>query len=248
MAGGFFSRGDMKRLTILSAILAAFGTGVVLWQRNALSEAHAEIGAVSAAGPTGDAQVGDATLQQEIAALRELTKDLPKLRNEISQLRSDGSKLAALRAEHAWLLEAKQTGSQIPRESPAGFVSRDNLLFAGRATPEAALQSFFWALREGNMMLVMQAMPVEDGEISQWEQISASERAKAEEEFKASGEVQMMKQFTDFAVVGREDISNDKVILHLRSSVATNTFPHALKRFGNEWKITGVGASQMPRR
>jgi hypothetical protein len=94
----------------------------------------------------------------------------------------------------------------------------------------------------------MQSMPADDEELVQLEKMSPQDRAKMEEQFKASEEIRMMKQFSDFAVAGREDISNDEVILHIRSSVATNTFPHALKRFGNEWKITGMGAAQMPRR
>ena len=233
---------------MLCAVLAVFGAGAVLWQRTVLSKARADAGELNNASSTGDMKITDATLQQEIAALREQTKQLPRLRNEISQLRAHGSELAATRAENARLLEAKQMGSQIPRESPVGFVARDGLVFAGRATPEAALQSFFWALREGNMMVALQAMPANDGEVVELEQMSPSERAKAEEQFKASSEVRMMQQFNDFTVAGRKEISDEEVVLYVRSSVATNTFPHALKRFGNEWKITGMGAAQMPRR
>lgn len=238
----------MKRLTILCAFLAVFGTGAVLWQRNVLSRVHADAGELNLLSSRGNTNPGDTTLQQEIAALREQTKELPKLRNEVSQRRSVRSDLAVVRAENARLLEARQTGAVIARESPAGFVSRDNLSFAGHATPEAALQSFFWALREGNMMVVMRSMPADNEELVQLEKMPVEERAQLEEQFKSSREIRMMKQFTDFAVAGREDISNDEVILHIRSSLATNTFPHALKRFGSEWKITGMGAAQMPQR
>jgi hypothetical protein len=242
MVGGFSSRVDMKRLTILSALLAVFGTGAVLWQRTVLSQARAGVGKLGGTGSTGDTKITDATLQQEIASLREQTKELPKLRNEISQLRAGRSELAAARAENARLLEAQQTGHVIQRAPPVGFVSRDNLSFTGYATPEATLQSFFWALREGNMIVAMQSMPDNDEELAELRKISPQERAKMEEQFKASEDIRMMKQFNDFGVAGREEISNDEVILYVRSSLSTNTFPHALKRFGNEWKITDMGA------
>ena len=238
----------MKRLTILCAVLAVSGTGAVLWQRTALSEDRADAGELNNASSTEDMKITDATLQQEIAALREQTKELPRLRNEISQRRGSRNELAALRAEHARLLEARQSGNQIPREAPPGFVSRNSLAFAGRATPEAAMQSFFWALREGDMVLALQSMPDNDEELAQLQKMPSQQRAKMEEEFKASEDVRMMKQFNDFAVAGRKEISGEEVVLYVRSSVATNTFPHALKRFGNEWKITGMGAAQMPRR
>jgi len=233
---------------MLCAFLALSGTCAVLWQRNGLSQLHAQAGEPGSFGPTEDTRIGDTTLQQEISALREQAKELPKLRNEASQRRPVRSELAVVRAENARLLEAKQTGGKIPRESPAGFVSRDSLVFVGRATPEAALQSFFWALREGNMRAAMQSMPADNDELVQLEQMPPQERTKIEEQFKASGEVQMMQRFDDFAVASREEISDDEVVLYVRSSVATNTFPHALKRFGSEWKITGMGAGQMSRR
>lgn len=238
----------MKRLTIVCAFLAVFGTGAVLWQRNVLSQVLTDASEPNPVGSTGETWASDTTLQQKVAALREQTKELPKLRNEISQLRAMRSELTAARTENARLLEAKQTGSQISRESPAGFVSRESLAFVGSATPEAALQSFFWALREGNMKVAMQSMPADNDELLELEQMPPQERTKIEEQFKASSEVQMMQRFNDFTVASREEISDDEVVLYVRSSVATNTFPHALKRFGSEWKITGTGAAQVVRK
>jgi hypothetical protein len=111
----------MKRLTILCAFLAVFGTGAVLWQRNVLSQVLTDAGESNPVRSTGETRTSDTTPQQKVAALREQTKELPKLRNEISQLRAVRSELAAARAENARLLEAKQNGSALPRESPAGF-------------------------------------------------------------------------------------------------------------------------------
>jgi len=238
----------MKKLTIFCAFLAMSGTGALLWQRHGLSQIRTRASEPNAFSSMADDKTADTVLQQEIAALREQTKDLAKLRNEVSQRREVRSDLAAARSENARLLEAKQTGALISREPPPGFVSRDNLTFAGYATPEATLQSLFWALRDGDMMAAMRSMPVDDEELVRLEKMPAQERARIEEEFKSDAEVRLMKQFNDFAVVSREDISDDEVVLHIRSSVATNTFPHALKRFGSEWKITALGTAQMSRR
>jgi len=172
--------------------------------------------------------------------MHEEAMELPKLRNEVGQLRAVRTELSSARAENARLLEAKRTGAVIPRATPAGFISKAGLVNAGLATPEDALQTFFWATREGNLAVAMELMPSEDGDKERFDKLTPEDRAREESNFRNSSEGRAMSAFNDFAVAQREQISEDTVVLHIRSSVATNTFPFQLKRYGTEWKLIKV--------
>jgi hypothetical protein len=223
----------MRSTTILCGLLALFGTGAVVWQQRSMPVEGKQAGAPTVADGVN---TSDLVLQLEIKSMREEVRELPKLRNEVGQLRAVRTELAAARAENARLLEAKRTGAVIPRETPPGFISKERLVNAGLGTPEAALQTFFWATLEGNLAAIMDLMPAEEGK-EYFEKLTPADRAQEESSFRNSDEVRGMSAFHDFTVAQREQISEDTVALHIRSSVTTNTFPFEFKRFGTEWKL-----------
>jgi hypothetical protein len=82
----------------------------------------------------------------ELAGLRKDVSDLPRLRNEISQLRQQ--------------VAAAQYRPPAPEPNPPAvaaaphalgqFITKEQLAFAGYATPEAAVQTMVWAVVAGN--------------------------------------------------------------------------------------------------
>ena len=227
---------NTKHTTFILAMLGALGTAAVVWQRVSVAQANRQLQAVPA--DSNASTIGaDAAMEQEAAALRVQTRDLAKLRNEVSQLRTRPSELAAARTENARLIEAKQTGAPLPREVPPGFISKEQLRNAGYESPEDALQTLFWAMREGSYQLAMQLFASGNRERVHFESLTPEKRAQDEEGFRQRASQQLMKNFNDFSVAQREQISEDAVILHVRSSVGTNTLKFELKRFGNEWKL-----------
>jgi hypothetical protein len=172
----------------------------------------------------------------EAIQLREQTKDLPRLRNEVTQLRVRKGEMDAARNERAKLMAAKQTGAPVPRETPPGFISKDRLTNAGFATPEDALQTFFWAMRDGNLALTIGALVSTNQERRNIERLSAEKRAELEQHFSNDRE-KMMDNFNDFAVRERETLSDDLVALHVGSSLSTNTMKIHLAREGAEWRL-----------
>lgn len=95
-------------------------------------------------------------LRAETAALAELraaNKELPAIRNEIRQLRSRKGELAEARAEHQLLLaRQKAAGGQSEAGAlPAGSITQAALADSGLASPEATVQTFFWAMCRGNL-------------------------------------------------------------------------------------------------
>src|ERR1041385_918951 len=90
-------RMSMKRATLVCAVLALAGTGAVIWQQRSLAELRRPHGSL---GFTDAATMDDNNAEQrEVLALREQTKDLPRLRNEVTQLRAHRAELDAARRE-----------------------------------------------------------------------------------------------------------------------------------------------------
>lgn len=136
----------MKPTTLFTclAALAALAGGLALYQQRqhlavltaeltALRSAHS-VAAARAARPAIPAVVEDSLTETE-------RFELLRLRAEVTRLRGRQQELASVQRENAELKEQLAT-----RQLPPGFVRLREATFAGQATPEAALQSFFWAV------------------------------------------------------------------------------------------------------
>jgi hypothetical protein len=227
----------MKTMTLVLAALALAVTTAVLWQQRSLSTLRAS----SNRGFTNEVSTGklattEPMLEQETKALREQTRDLAKLRSEVGRLRATRAELAMARSESARLLEAKQNAAVAP-PLPAGFTSRQQLAHVGFTTPEATVQTFFWALTQGDIETAMQAMSPNSEERKQFDAMPAEQRAAMAGEIKKNGPDKSMERFNNFGVLSREDHSDDLVVLHVGSSLATNTMAMTLQRFGSEWRL-----------
>lgn len=95
----------------------------------------------------------EADAEDEITRLRDENRDLLKLRNQVYQLREATAQFEPVRAENVRL-------QSLARNSPNGDVKQNvfqpiviqiqNLSYQGLGTPEAAVQTFLWAERDGN--------------------------------------------------------------------------------------------------
>src|SRR5207247_2659168 len=92
-----------------------------------------------------------AAQNEELGGLRAAAQEVRKLRNEVSQLRAQRSELEPLRDENQRLKTApiRSVSSAVQITQQPEYFARENWIFAGYATPEATLQSFLWAMREG---------------------------------------------------------------------------------------------------
>jgi hypothetical protein len=88
----------------------------------------------------------------EIARLREENRDLLKLRGEINQLRDARAQFEKVSAENQRLQSQAKTAAKADAKQSAQPVTiRFDMMFnRGQATPEDAMQTFFWAAREHN--------------------------------------------------------------------------------------------------
>ena len=230
----------MLKMAAALVLLVMIGGAVTL--QSAIKDARTEQQELSKAGADAGAQAEgkDGSLpagaNDEVLRLREANKDLPKLRNEVRQLRRRADEMAKLRADNERLQNVSKQGA---KQYPPDFVRRAALVDKGLATPEATIQTFMWAMTQGNVSRMKDCMSAEDAaKLSQQQ----SDDQMREDMAKAG------KAIPGFRIAGRHDISPSEVEITVEvmpsadGSIGSDGTdrPIKLKRVGNDWKLEGM--------
>jgi hypothetical protein len=164
---------------------------------------------------------------EEVKKLRQENEDLPRLRNEARQLRRAAQELDGLRAENQRLLAQNQNAANNAGSSalPPNFIPRTALYDAGLATPEATVQTYFWAMSQGNFERLIQCYA--NGAI-----VLGQDRA-----WQARQLTDQMSHFTGFAIVEKNQIMQDVMEVGLQSSANGPVMKMNVRQVGNEWKL-----------
>ena len=178
-----------------------------------------------------------ASRDQEVGRLRVEAQEVHKLRNEVTQLQAFGSELERLRAENQRLKTApiSSSSSAVQNSQEPDYFAKENWLFAGYATPDAALQSSLWAMREGDLK-TLQATMTPDG----WARIG---QGTGNEELAAKIEEEIKRKVGDtsgFRILERKAISEDEVVLRIHADgggSSTGDQNIIFKRLDGEWKV-----------
>jgi hypothetical protein len=167
-----------------------------------------------------------AVASDEAQRLRDVNKDLPKLRNEVRQLRRQAEEMEKLRADNEWLKNAPKPA---PRQYPPDFIKRDALVDAGLATPEATVQTAMWAMVNGNLRRMKQCATAEG--LAEMGQMT-------EEQFREQA-AEAAKVIPGFRITDKGEHSPDEVWLTIEvvPGVEGSDRTMKLKRVGNEWKL-----------
>ena len=134
--------------------------------------------------------------------------ELLRLRGEVTRLCDRQRELAPVRVENQSLraqTAAQGTstgGSRVPL--PPGYVRRQDAQAVGQATPEAALQTFFWSLEHRDTNALFQVLTAEGAQGMQNE----LERHGAEEFWN------LLRVVPGYRLVRSEPRSDDEVALH----------------------------------
>lgn len=229
---------------IAAAALAAVALVAVLYQGFVLSAARSENRSLKSQqeqamrrAPGDAARAPTGAEMEELEKLKAETRDLHKVRNEIRQLRERTPDLDRLRADNLRLRSeaGAATGAvvQASASAPAPLVTRESLADAGSGTPEAALQSFFWAMRERNVARLRAALGGDQAD---------GLRGQSDEEILAEAG-KMNETFQGYQVIAKKVLSTDEVKLgvrvHLRGEgePAPQEMALSIKRVGNDWKL-----------
>ncbi len=136
------------KATISSVFLVTILLGANWVERVKVRQAESEIRELRAA--VAPSEQASAVAEPDDAVARESKRELARLRNEVRQLRAQRQDVAQMRAANERLQEKHNTLSQ-PRPAPTeelGFVLNHHWANAGLGSPEATIQSFFWAAQQ----------------------------------------------------------------------------------------------------
>lgn len=149
----------MKTLALSALAIAAMA--LIALQHQQLGQLRAENASLQQGSAEADRLKTDlakstgaeANAEDEIARLREENRDLLKLRNQVYQLREASAEFEQVRAENARLQSlARNAPNRDAKQvlfQPI-VIQIQNLSYQGLGTPEAAVQTFLWAQRDGN--------------------------------------------------------------------------------------------------
>jgi RNA polymerase sigma factor (sigma-70 family) len=181
--------------------------------------------------------------QADLEKARKDTGELMRLRAEATQLRLQSESLAALRDENQRLRQAPSAMAQPKAPTPtiAGvklgvMIPKEEVVFAGYATPEAALQSITWAMMSGNYEVLMAAA---SPEIRAAEEKNPSSRKGFE-----AGRKKIEALFKGMQILARKTISEDRVELKIFNDyhpgeASSGVSYQPMIRVDGEWKLSG---------
>src|SRR5206468_1352233 len=184
------------------------------------------------AAQDGNAVVPNAV--EESDEMRATKRELARLRNEVHQLRGQKPDLDRLRSEneHLALRIAEISKPRLPPTEEHGFVLRQNWAPAGFASPEAAVLTFFWAVREQDHQTALACITQE--------QIRSSNLIDSQTQTLRPGAAEglsRLAQIQGFRVSSLRTNSSDSVRVDVQSNPDGPAITFRLRRIGGEWKI-----------
>jgi outer membrane murein-binding lipoprotein Lpp len=233
----------MSRATTFALILgvaALAGTGVYVPQQRQLQRVRAEYRTLAArqaglmAERDGATQAAQAA-RSEVEGLQVDRAELKRLREETTQLRRERD---ALRLRVPQPTPPVAAGK--PLAKPEGYILREQLAFAGYATPEAALESTTWAMMKGTYDQALAGL--ESEEMKREVQDSVSR-----EQFETQRDT-LAAALKGMQIVARKTLDGDRV--ELKFKMDSDPLPNnqgdqpplviqPMLKVGDDWKLGG---------
>ncbi len=186
----------------------------------------------------------------EIVKLRADAQDVLRLRNEVNQLRASTNEINKLRAQVSQLqaqnAQARgqaNTAAPAPPPTPTGATNdsfpRQNWNFAGYATPESALVSAIWAMREGKPQVYLDSLSPEEQQ-----RMAQTWQNKSEQEI-ASKHQSDVATITGMRILNRQELSPDQVQMQVFIEGANRNETVTMKKDATgQWKFGGFMRNQ----
>ena len=172
---------------------------------------------------------------EEIEALQSANRELPKLRNEVRKLREERRELEKLQRENerfSTALKAAPKTSAPPLSEAEGFVLKEKFSRAGFTTPEATVQTFFWAVSNKDIAALAECVTGEARKSMEKElQRSVAEGRPFEDQFEPLAKMQ------GFRIAEKKQIADDKIELGIQASAGGRVMPMRLQLENGEWKL-----------
>ena len=231
--------------TLFAIALLGLLAAVFLWERSAMVGLRVQNEALRAENAEARQLVEQNRELEGLRAAGGSTKrldraELLRLRNEVRRLRAQQQDVEKLRAANQRVAEELKSGNFTPRRlaDVEGAVPRQKWTFAGFATPEATVQSFFAGVASGEMEQFINCMTPNHAAKMRAElgnEVPGNEDPGEREEFKKI--LAKMASLSAFRIAQREPRSPDTMVFEIQLTFDGARMPMSLVRVGNEWKL-----------
>ena len=174
---------------------------------------------------------------EEATQLREESRDLHKLRNEVRQLREQVNQLPGLREENQKLktrLSASSNGGSSLSQASVSSLVFSQMENVGQATPEATVQSWFWAIREVDRDALIQfSLP---------KAVEQQGFLKSQEPLERMAK-EMSAKVVSIRIPSKKQISEKEVQIAVIFDTEDGTesgLAFTLKKIGRDWKVSSI--------
>ncbi len=225
----------------------ALAGAVIGWrnvgQLRAANTAHrAQLEALQAQS-TATTEANTRQNEQELERLRAEAQEVVRLRGEVAQLRGGAKETDRLRADHQRLQKENQqlrgnaNATGAPRAAPANAspdqFPKESWAFSGYASPEAALISAIWAMKQGDPKTYAASLsPEEQARMGQaW-----ANKTEAEIAAKHQQDVSVI---TGMRILEKQVVSAEEVQMNVYIEGVGRVDKVSMKRVGEEWRFGG---------
>ena len=225
-------------------ILIAATAAIINWRRAAIlavdnEQLRLKLESLEMEGTSSDNLVEIARTQSE--KLRTQTSELMNLRNEVTQLRDGARNIDRFTSEHerlkAELASLKSgAGDAQPAATNATRIEhfpRESWSFAGYASPEAALVSAIWSMKEGNPKSYLDSLaPSEQERMAQvWQNKTEGEVAEKHKSDVAS--------ISGIRVLESQSVGAGEVVMNVLLEGVERVEKIRMNQVGQDWKFGG---------
>ena len=185
------------------------------------------------------------TSDQELQKPRDEASEVQKLREELNQLRSSSKEIERLKAENRQLRNAFSAGVKpsqtpsappVPTATPLERLGRERWLSAGFSSPEAALVTMLWAMREGNYKSYVETL-------SSDEQQRLSTQNKTEQQM-VTAKQNEIAGVTGMRILEKQAVSPTEITITIFLEGAGRTEKARLTKAGSDWRFGGFVRAQ----
>jgi hypothetical protein len=187
------------------------------------------------------AETASVAHDQELQRLRADAQEVLRLRGEVTQLRSGAKETEKLRGENQQLRAENQqmrtvsAANTTPSASDVGkdLFKKESWNFAGYASPEAALVSAIWSMKEGNPKTYLDSVsPEEQARMAKvWEN-------KTEAEIAAKHQADV-STISAFRILEQHIVNDNEVQMNVYIEGVGRMEKVSMKRMGSDWKFGG---------
>jgi hypothetical protein len=236
------------KLGIVGAVVAAGITASLLIQQSARIQLRAEDALLQQqADEMTELQAENERLSNRIAQAQsspslttEQHHELLRLRNEVGGLRRAGMEKGQLQATNALLraaLEAPERELAAARAAP-NFWAKEQLGFAGYATPETAMKTTLWAMTRGDVVSYLACFTPEiraevEKHLPELTQDQIAVEAKEMQE--------SLSPAIGFHILDQQAVSATEMIVNVSFDGVGKTRKFTMRKVGDEWKLYQMG-------